>query len=88
MVGRFFGKYNPGPYACFLSIVIPVAVYVMTESSHRLTKCAGMGMVLLGAGLIPATLSRTALAADAAMEAPLTGTGWDDVAGDGKYYSA
>ncbi len=131
--------YNPGPYACFLSIVIPVAVYAMAESNHRLTKCVGMGMVLLGAGLIPATLSRTALAAcalgcvvalgnhllpyirnlrkgwmligvllvavaaiglytvkkdsadgrllmwkvaaDAAMEAPPTGTGWDDVAG-------
>lgn len=55
--------YNPGPYACFLSIVIPVAVYAMEESNHRLTKFAGMGMVLLGAILIPATLSRTALAA-------------------------
>lgn len=131
--------YNPGPYACFLSIVIPVAVYAAGKSQSRLAQWSGTGMVLIGAILIPASLSRTAMlaamagsalalrggimprirkagrgwliagilalsvgaaglyivkkdsadgrlliwkvAAEAALDAPLTGTGWDNVAG-------
>lgn len=58
--------YNPGPFACFLSIVVPAAVYAADNSCHRLTNLAATGMVLLGAILIPATLSRTAMLAAAA----------------------
>ena len=55
--------YNPGPYACFLSVIVPVAVSMMTESSSRIARWAGTVMVLLCSILIPATLSRTAIAA-------------------------
>lgn len=132
--------YNPGPYACFLSIMVPIAVSMMDERNHRTERWVGTGMVLMCAILIPATLSRTAMiacatgtaialwnsiysylrkagrmyvilgsavfmialvclysvkkdsadgrvlmwkvAAEAVMESPLTGAGWDNVAGE------
>lgn len=55
--------YNPGPYACFLAVISPVAAYAVKNTNCRLTKIAGEGMALLCAILIPATLSRTALLA-------------------------
>ncbi len=55
--------YNPGPYACFLAVVVPLAVFMMREAEGRVIRYAATGMVLLGAVLIPATLSRTALLA-------------------------
>lgn len=132
--------YNPGPYACFLSIMVPIALSMMTENVHRMERWVGTGMVLFCVILIPATLSRTAIvaccigcafairdrirscirnirrkhvlygiimivvasfclyimkkdsangrmlmwkvAATAAINAPLTGVGWDNVAGE------
>ena len=58
--------YNPGPYACFLSIMVPIAVSIMDERNHRTERWVGMVMVLMCAVLIPATLSRTAMIACAA----------------------
>lgn len=55
--------YNPGPYACFLSIMVPIAVSMMAEHNHRAERWVGTGMTLMCAILIPATLSRTALIA-------------------------
>ncbi|MCM1354988.1 MAG: O-antigen ligase family protein [Staphylococcus sp.] len=55
--------YNPGPYACFLAVVVPLAVFMMREAEGRVIRYAATGIVLLGAVLIPATLSRTALLA-------------------------
>ncbi|MCM1139680.1 MAG: O-antigen ligase family protein [Muribaculum sp.] len=55
--------YNPGPYACFLSIMVPIAVSMMAEHNHRTERWIGTGMVLICAILIPATLSRTAMIA-------------------------
>lgn len=46
--------------------MVPAAVYAADNSRHRLTNLAATGMVLLGAILIPATLSRTAMLAAAA----------------------
>lgn len=47
--------YNPGPYACFLSIIVPVALSTMGEHNHRAARWAGMWMALMCAVLIPAT---------------------------------
>lgn len=55
--------YNPGPYACFLSTMVPIAVSMMDEHNHRTERWVGTGMVLMCAILIPATLSRTAMIA-------------------------
>ncbi len=55
--------YNPGPYACFLSIMVPIAVSMTDENNHRTERWIGTGMVLMCAILIPATLSRTAMIA-------------------------
>lgn len=55
--------YNPGPYACFLAVIAPVAAFAVKNTNRRLTKFAGEGMALMCAILIPATLSRTALLA-------------------------
>ena len=137
---RFTGSFiNPGPAGCYLAIGMPVLLRFLILSNNRLQKWLGMGMALMGAFLIPSSLSRTAMvaaaigctvaasdiivpcvkrakwakisifaaallliasgayqwkkdsadgrllmwkvAADAAMEAPLTGVGWDKVAG-------
>lgn len=55
--------YNPGPYACFLSIMVPIAVSMTDEHNHRTERWIGTGMVLMCAILIPTTLSRTAMIA-------------------------
>ena len=55
--------YNPGPYACFLAIVFPVALHAIMDSRHRHVRWMGMGYAAVCALLIPATLSRTAIAA-------------------------
>ena len=136
--------YNPGPYACYLAILFPIAAYMAfrntgSKLTSRVARWLGTGMALAGAILIPASLSRTALmsaavgtavaywdelktyltknkvgyavcrllavlviagglyalkkdsadgrlvmwkvAMQAAADAPLTGTGWDNVAG-------
>ncbi len=58
--------YNPGPYACFLAVIAPIAAFTIKNANCKLTKIAGEGMVLLCAILIPTTLSRTALLAGTA----------------------
>ena len=135
--------YNPGPYACYLAVLLPIAVFAFRNTDHKLTfrmaRWLGMRMALVCAILIPASLSRTAMIAavigsaiaywdelteyiakhkasyligiliaavisagglyaikkdsadgrlvmwkvamQAAADAPLTGTGWDNVAG-------
>lgn len=55
--------YNPGPYACYLAISIPIAINLMMNSNKRLIKWASMGFVFMCSLLIPATLSRTAIVA-------------------------
>lgn len=55
--------YNPGPYACFLSIMVPIAVSMLDEHKHRGERWVGTGMMLMCAILIPASLSRTAVIA-------------------------
>lgn len=55
--------YNPGPYACFLSMMVPVALSMMTGHNHWAKRWGGMVMVLMCAVLVPATLSRTAIVA-------------------------
>lgn len=55
--------YNPGPYACFLSIMVPIAVSMMDERNHWTERWIGSGIVLMCAILIPVTLSRTAMIA-------------------------
>lgn len=57
--------YNPGPYACYLAVTLPVAVNSALFSNNKFQKSLGTGMVLLCAILIPASMSRTALAAGA-----------------------
>ena len=136
--------YNPGPYACYLAILFPIAAYMAfrntgSKLTSKVVRWLGTGMALACAILIPASLSRTALIAaavgttvaywdelkiflakhrasyipgtlltvlvvagglyavkkdsadgrlvmwkvamQAAADAPLTGTGWDNVAG-------
>lgn len=58
--------YNPGPYACFLAVIVPIAAFAIKNNNCKLTKIVGEGMVFLCAILIPVTLSRTALLAGAA----------------------
>lgn len=58
--------YNPGPYACYLAVIVPIAAFAIKSTNCKLTKIAGEGMVLLSAILIPSTLSRTALLAGVA----------------------
>lgn len=55
--------YNPGPFACFLSVIFPIALYYAIHIDNKFQKWLGTGMVFLCAILVPATLSRTALAA-------------------------
>ena len=57
--------YNPGPYACFLAVVMPLALNVSIHAGNKLQKTLGMSMVAACAILIPASLSRTALIAGA-----------------------
>ena len=57
--------YNPGPYACYLAVLLPIAVFAFRNTDHKLTfrmaRWLGTGMVLACAILIPASLSYTAL---------------------------
>lgn len=55
--------YNPGPYACYMAVSVPVAIYMMTNSNNRLIKWGALMLVILCSFLIPATLSRTAIVA-------------------------
>ena len=59
--------YNPGPYACYLAVLLPMAVFAFRNTHHRLTsrmaRWLGTGMALACAILIPASLSRTAIIA-------------------------
>ena len=72
--------YNPGPYACYLAVLLPIAVFAFRNNDHKLTyrmaQWLGTGMALSCAILIPASLSRTAMIAAA------TGTAivyWDEL---------
>lgn len=55
--------YNIGPYACFLSIMVPIAVDLMSYKNYRVIRWAAIGLVLISVLLISASLSRTAIAA-------------------------
>lgn len=55
--------YNPGPYACFLSVSVPVAVCHAGDSNVKMKKWMAVGFLLLCVGLISASRSRTALLA-------------------------
>lgn len=55
--------YNPGPYACFLAIGVPLALRWAVEPENKLQNFIGISMAMLSAILIPATMSRTALSA-------------------------
>ena len=55
--------YNPGPFACYIALGVPVAVRMMVKVDNRLQRWLGMGIVALSAILLPATMSRTAIAA-------------------------
>lgn len=52
--------YNPGPYGCFLAIIFPIILYKTINSTGRLQKLSGTGMLIISAFLISTTLSRTA----------------------------
>lgn len=55
--------YNPGPFGCFLAVMLPLGLWMMITVDNKLQKWLCMGMALVSAVLIPATLSRTAFAA-------------------------
>lgn len=56
--------YNPGPYACFLSVIFPIMLRLPVGIRNtKFQKWVGMGIVLCCAILIPATMSRTAIIA-------------------------
>ena len=59
--------YNPGPYACYLAVLLPIAVFAFRNTDHKLTfrmaRWLGTGMALACAILISASLSRTAMIA-------------------------
>lgn len=55
--------YNSGPYACYLAVAFPIVLRWAVIASNKFQKLCGMGMVILAAILIPATLSRTACVA-------------------------
>lgn len=55
--------YNSGPYACLLSVLFPIASYLMANKKQRVLRWVGSVMVILCSILIPASLSRTAMAA-------------------------
>ena len=55
--------YNPGPFACYLATGVPVALRMAMTGNNKLQRWFGMGVVALSAILIPATMSRTAIAA-------------------------
>lgn len=54
--------YNPGPLACYLAVNFPMSLRMMI-CGNKFQKLAGMGLVVLTAILIPATMSRTAIIA-------------------------
>jgi len=57
----FTGSFNnPGPYACFLAILFPIALSEWLHASNKWMKFYGMGLTLLSIILIPASMSRTA----------------------------
>lgn len=55
--------YNPGPYACFLSVTFPISLRWTIAADNKLQKLCGIGIVAMSTILIPATLSRTACVA-------------------------
>ena len=61
--------YNPGPYACYLAVLLPMAVFACKNTGHilisRMVRWLATGMALSCAILIPASLSRTAMIAAA-----------------------
>lgn len=61
--------YNPGPYACYLAVLLPIAVFAFRNTEYkllsRMARWLGTGIVLACIILIPASLSRTAMIAAA-----------------------
>ena len=55
--------YNPGPFACYIALGVPVALRMMVNGNNMLQKWLGTGMVVAAAILIPASMSRTAMVA-------------------------
>lgn len=67
MLYAFTGSfYNPGPFACTLGIVFPVALYEIKSGRSRFMKCLSFVYVAVCAMLLPASMSRTAWLAAAA----------------------
>ncbi len=56
------GFYNPGPFGCYLAVIFPITLRLIYHNS-KFQNHFGMGMVLLCAVLIPASMSRTAIIA-------------------------
>lgn len=61
--------YNPGPYACYLAVLLPIAVFAFRNTEYkllsRMARWLGTGIALACIILIPASLSRTAMIAAA-----------------------
>lgn len=62
LTGSFF---NPGPYGCFLAMLLPLAVY-MSMAGDRVTRFAGVAYVLTAVSPLSASMSRTGWIAGAA----------------------
>lgn len=55
--------YNPGPYACYLAVIIPVIVFLLYRYKLRKIQYFGISLLYGGIILITDSLSRTAIAA-------------------------
>lgn len=51
--------YNPGPYCCFLAVVIPLAVGWVIETSYKAKRYIGVLFLLLSVSLMPVLMGRT-----------------------------
>lgn len=52
--------YNPGPFGCFLSMILPVALFTYLKSSHSVIRIACLAYCIICLFIIPGSLSRTA----------------------------
>lgn len=52
--------YNPGPYACFLAMLMPVAIRVFLTTDSRGLRHIVTGIIVLSVAAISASVSRTA----------------------------
>ena len=52
--------YNPGPYACFIAVIIPLALYNVLNKRNPLFHWLSLTYLILSVSILPVLMSRTA----------------------------